>query len=186
MNKDANRPKRVFSRDYTRYCSSLVFSSRWLLAPLFVGLSPVLMIFIYKFFRKLHYLVVHLSEMTDKEVTIAVLHLLDVVMLANLTVMIMIGSYTLFIRRLTIREPRDRLSWVDKIDAGALKVKLGMALIGVSSVHLLEAFINASELPMETFYKVIGIHLVFVISTLVVAWISVAMYGQEKSKESSD
>ena len=162
-------------------CSKVVFSSRWLLAPLYTGLSAVLLLYIFKFFRKLYGLFEKLPEIGDKELTLGVLHLIDIVMLANLTIMIIIGSYTLFIRRLMVSDNRDKLSWLDHIDAGALKVKLGMALIGVSSVHLLEAFIKADELSMETFYKMIGIHLVFVVSTLVVAWISVAKYGKTKS-----
>lgn len=162
-------------------CSKVVFMSRWLLAPIYLGLSAVLVVYIYKFFRNLYELLNHISELSDKELTLEVLHLLDIVMLANLTIMITIGSYTLFIRRLAIRNSRDRLSWLDHIDAGALKVKLGMALIGVSSIHLLDAFIRADELTMETFIKMTVIHLVFVVSTVAVAWISITKYGGKLS-----
>ncbi len=104
-------------------------------------------------------------------------------MLGNLTIMIIIGSYTLFIRRLMVQDSRDKLSWLDKIDAGALKVKLGMALIGVSSVHLLEAFIKAEELSMEVFMKMTIIHMVFVISTFAIAWISMKKYGTSPTSQ---
>ena len=171
---------------FARTLQVWLFSSRWLLAPIYMGLSAVLVIYGYKFFRKLYYLFDQLSTFSDKDLTLEVLHLLDIVMLANLTIMITIGSYTLFIRRLTIRDSRDRLSWLDHIDAGALKVKLGMALIGVSSIHLLEAFIKADELAMETFLKMTGIHLVFVVSTLVIAWISIAKYGNHSGLDDDD
>ena len=167
-------------------CSKVVYSSRWLLAPLYTGLSLVLILYIFKFFRKLYNLFEKLPEISDKELTLGVLHLIDIVMLANLTIMIIIGSYTLFIRRLMVTDSRDKLSWLDHIDAGALKGKLGMALIGVSSVHLLEAFIKAEELGMETFLKMTGIHLVFVVSTLVVAWISIAKYGKTDSSNKEE
>lgn len=175
-----------FSRDFVGCTSKVVFSSRWLLAPLYVGLSSVIFLFIFKFFRKLYSLVIDLPGLTDQELTLGVLHLVDIVMLANLTIMITVGSYSLFIRRLTIRDSRDRLTWLDHIDAGALKVKLGMALIGVSSVHLLEAFIKVDEISMEAFYKMAGIHMVFVISTLVVAFIGVMKYGPSKKLEAPE
>ena len=151
-----------------------------------MGLSAVSVVYGCKFFLKPCNLVDHLFTFSHKDLSLEVLHLLDIVMLANLTIMITIGSYTLFIRRLTIRDSRDRLSWLDHIDAGALKVKLGMALIGVSSIHLLEAFIKADELAMDTFLKMTGIHLVFVVSTLVIAWISIAKYGNHSGLDNDD
>ncbi|MCB9467397.1 MAG: TIGR00645 family protein [Cyanobacteriota/Melainabacteria group bacterium] len=186
LKETLNRALKAFANDSVGCCSKVIFSSRWLLAPIYMGLSAVLVIYGYKFFRKLYYLFDQLSTFSDKDLTLEVLHLLDIVMLANLTIMITIGSYTLFIRRLTIRDSRDRLSWLDHIDAGALKVKLGMALIGVSSIHLLEAFIKADELAMETFLKMTGIHLVFVVSTLVIAWISIAKYGNHSGLDDDD
>ena len=171
----------AFTEDATACFTKVVFSSRWLLAPLYLGLSSVLVLFLFKFFRKLFGLFCDLPALSDKELTLGVLHLVDIVMLANLTIMILIGSYTLFIRRVTVRDKRDKLSWLDEIDAGALKVKLGMALIGVSSVHLLEAFIEADALTMEVFIKQISIHMVFVISTVGIAWIGTFGHGHHSN-----
>lgn len=186
MKENLKHMLNAIASDWVLCISRVLFSSRWLLAPIYMGLSAVLVVYGYKFYRKLYHLLSHLSEFTDKQLTLEVLHLLDIVMLANLTIMITIGSYTLFIRRLTVRDSRDRLSWLDHIDAGALKVKLGMALIGVSSIHLLEVFIKADQYSMETFIKMTTIHMVFVISTLVVAWISVAKYGVKQDGKDED
>ena len=106
-------------KDFVGCSSKVVFSSRWLLAPLYIGLSSVILLFVFKFFLKLYKLVVDIPVLTDQELTLGVLHLIDIVMLANLTIMITVGSYSLFIRRLTIRDARDRLTWLDQIDAGA-------------------------------------------------------------------
>lgn len=149
---------------------ALIFSGRWLLAPMYIGLMLPLVLYGYKFFAGVFALFSKMFELTDTDLMLGVLHLIDLVMIGNLIIMIMLGGYALFVRRLEQRHDR-RLEWLDHVDAVALKVKISMSLIGVSSVHLLEVFVNADQMSTELLFKKLAIHVVFVLSTVAIAWI---------------
>lgn len=156
----------------------MVFAARWLLAPLYLGLIPAIALYVFKFFRHLAELVWQSSTLSDTELLLGILKLLDIVMVANLIVMTMIGGFTLFIRRASEESKAgSELPWLNHIDTTALKVKLGMALIGVSSVHLLEAFVNADHTGYGQLTKLVVVHLVFVVST-----VAIALIGKHQSK----
>lgn len=177
-----------------------IFASRWLQAPLYIGLIVAQGIYVYQFFVELWHLIgvaIHGAPTTgpaagaDTPTTImlSVLGLIDVVMIANLLIMVIIGGYETFVSRLNLDDHDDQPEWLSHVNAGALKVKLATALISISSIHLLKTFIEV-RLP-TTKYKnedvmwQIIIHVVFVLSAIALAWADRLMMANAKTEEAS-
>ncbi len=157
-----------------------IFASRWLQAPLYLGLIVAQGIYVYQFFTELwhllHFAIQHPAEVKDPSthIMLGVLGLIDVVMIANLLIMVIIGGYETFVSRLHLDDEEDQPEWLSHVNAGMLKVKLATALISISSIHLLKTFIEIrspeiSLNPDGVKWQVI-IHLVFVLSAVVLAW----------------
>ncbi|MDO8266319.1 MAG: TIGR00645 family protein [Moraxellaceae bacterium] len=146
---------------------SFIFWSRWLQLPMYLGLIVALGVYAFKFLKSLANMVMSLPTLTENDILLQVLGLIDVVMIANLLVMVIIGGYETFVSRLHLDNHPDQPDWLDHIDAGVLKVKLGVALISISSIHLLRSFINTSNLSEHTLRWEITIHVVLVLSALV-------------------
>jgi uncharacterized protein (TIGR00645 family) len=151
--------------------SQVIFWGRWVIAPLYAGLLFTGLLLSYKFYVKLVDLFKTASVLSGTELILGVLHLIDIVMVANLLVVTMVGGYSLFVQRVSEFNTRNHLPWLQHFEPGALKVKLGMALIGISSIHLLEAFIDIKEKTLMELSGLVTIHLVFVISTVAIAGI---------------
>lgn len=149
---------------------SFIFWSRWLQAPLYVGLIVAQGVYVLQFLVELSHLVAKTGALTDTDIMLIVLGLIDVVMIANLLIMVIIGGYETFVSRLDLDGHPDQPEWLSHVNAGVLKVKLATALIGISSIHLLKTFINADKLPETAMVFQIAIHLTFVVSAFVMAW----------------
>ena len=158
-----------------------IFASRWLQAPLYVGLIVAQGVYVYQFFAELWHLIrVAIdgvpADGPDLSTTIMlmVLGLIDVVMIANLLIMVIIGGYETFVSRLHLDDHADQPEWLSHVNAGMLKVKLATALISISSIHLLKTFIEVRS-PSVAFsndgvmWQII-IHVVFVLSAIALAW----------------
>ncbi len=154
----------------TPLLESLIFASRWLQAPLYLGLIVAQGVYVYQFMVELTHLVLRIGQLTDAEMVLIILGLIDVVMIANLLIMIIIGGYETFVSRLDLENHPDQPEWLSHVNAGVLKVKLAMALIGISSIHLLKSFINAQNLDAATMKWQVIIHLAFLLSALTVAY----------------
>ncbi|MCK9990849.1 MAG: TIGR00645 family protein [Rugosibacter sp.] len=148
----------------------LIFASRWLQAPLYLGLIVAQGVYVYQFMLELVHLVSQAGSLSEAEVMLIVLGLIDVVMIANLLIMVIIGGYETFVSRLDLEDNPDQPEWLSHVNAGVLKVKLATALIGISSIHLLKTFINAEQLADRVIMAQIGIHLAFLFSALAIAW----------------
>ena len=148
----------------------LIFWSRWLQAPLYVGLIIAQTVYVYHFMVELKHLVLGVQGMSATDIMLLVLGLIDVVMIANLLIMVIVGGYETFVSRLNLQDHPDEPEWLSHVNAGVLKVKLAMALIGISSIHLLKTFINAPQMSEQTIKWQVAIHLTFVISALVMAY----------------
>ena len=148
---------------------NLIFFSRWLQAPLYVGLIMAQMVYVYHFIMELWHLFEKAHHISETDIMLAVLGLIDVVMIANLLIMVIVGGYETFVSRLNLQGHPDQPEWLSHVNAGVLKVKLATALIGISSIHLLKTFIGASHLPDRTIAWQIIIHLTFVGSALALA-----------------
>ena len=148
---------------------SIIFASRWIQLPLYVGLIVGLLVYSYKFFIELIHMVSHAQELSEETVMLGLLTLVDISMVANLIVMVVVGGYATFVSKLDLDNHQDKPEWLDKIDAGTLKVKLAGALIGISGIHLLKAFINFEHMELVEVQYQIGIHVVFLFTTLLLA-----------------
>ena len=169
MNQDTSTQLKDKLRPLPRW----IFMSRWLQAPLYMGLIVAQIVYVIQFWREL----VHLIGMmmtkggtNDTEIMLIVLGLIDVVMISNLLVMVIVGGWETFVSRLELKNHPDQPEWLSHVNAGVLKVKLATAIIGISSIHLLKTFINAEHLDDKTLLWQTLIHLTFVISALAIAY----------------
>lgn len=163
---------------------SFIFLSRWLQAPLYLGLIVAQAVYVYRFLLELWHLIGFALlnhtppsstplHVTDPEtiVMLSVLGLIDVVMIANLLIMVIVGGYETFVSRLHLKDHPDQPEWLSHVNAGILKVKLATALIGISSIHLLKTFINAGNVETKMMLWQVIIHMTFVLSAIALAWI---------------
>jgi uncharacterized protein (TIGR00645 family) len=169
---------------FKKTLASFIFLSRWLQAPLYLGLIIAQAVYVYRFLLELWHLIAFSllghaapasvpTDTTDAEtvVMLTVLGLIDVVMIANLLIMVIVGGYETFVSRLRLEGHPDQPEWLSHVNAGILKVKLATALIGISSIHLLKTFINAAKHEESMMLWQVVIHVTFVLSALVLAWI---------------
>ena len=159
----------------TRYQSalaSLIFLSRWLQAPLYLGLIVAQGVYVYHFLAELAHLIEKAAHIDEKTIMLTVLGLIDVVMIANLLIMVIVGGYETFVSRLRLENHPDQPEWLSHVNAGVLKVKLATALIGISSIHLLKTFIEIGTpgVTEQTVLWQVVVHLTFVASALLLAW----------------
>ena len=154
-----------------------IFWSRWLQAPLYLGLIAAQGVYVYQFMHELAILVSRVGSLGESDTMLLVLGLIDVVMIANLLIMVIIGGYETFVSRLDIDSHPDQPEWLSHVNAGVLKVKLAMALIGISSIDLLRTFINAAQTDDRTIIARVGIHATFLVSAIALAYTDRLMTG---------
>jgi uncharacterized protein (TIGR00645 family) len=156
----------------------LIFSSRWLQLPLYVGLIVGQAVYAVLFLKELWHLVAHAFDFSEQQIMLVILSLIDVVMISNLLVMVIVGGYETFVSRLNLEGHPDEPEWLSHVNASVLKIKLAMAIIGISSIHLLRTFIEAGGLGSgKTNYTETGvmwqtiIHIVFIVSAVGIAYV---------------
>ncbi len=148
----------------------IIFASRWVQAPLYGGLIVGAALYSYKFLVELIHLCATVQSITEEVLMLGVLTLVDITMVSNLLIMVIIGGYATFVSRIHLDAHEDRPDWLQKIDAGTLKVKLAGSLVGVSGIHLLKSFINIENKSIDQVKWQIIIHVVFLFSTLMLAF----------------
>jgi uncharacterized protein (TIGR00645 family) len=167
-----------------RILAQTIFLGRWLQVPLYLGLIVILGAYAYRFLVELFELVTHVKNLDDSGIMLGVLDLIDVVMIANLLIMVIIAGYETFVSPLHLNNDTDRPEWLDEVNAGSMKVKLALALIGISSIHLLRTFIDPSK---QTNYAVMWqvlIHLTLVVSAIAIAYTNfILMKEKVQSKQ---
>ena len=129
----------------------MIFASRWLQLPLYLGLIVAQGVYVVLFLKDLWHLVEGATSLSEQDIMLLVLGLIDVVMISNLLMMVIVGGYETFISRMRLERHPDQPEWLSHVNASVLKVKLAMAIIGISSIHLLKTFIEAGmlgELPV--------------------------------------
>lgn len=147
----------------------IIFASRWIQAPMFLGLTVASALYCYKFLAELVHLTLNIGHLTEEAMLLGVLGLVDVTMVANLIFMVVLGGYSLFVSRINIDTHPDRPEWLDKTNSATLKIKLASSLVGVSGIHLLKTFINIEQMDMEHVKWQVLIHFTFLLSTLILA-----------------
>jgi uncharacterized protein (TIGR00645 family) len=159
-----------------RPLAALIFGSRWLQLPLYLGLILAQCVYVYKFLKELTRLVLEATTFTEQQIMLIVLGLIDVVMIANLLVMVIVGGFETFVSRLNLAGHPDQPEWLSHVNASVLKIKLAMAIVGISSIHLLRTFIEAGNLgsPNAAFTEAgimwqTIIHTIFILSAIGIA-----------------
>lgn len=149
----------------------IIFGSRWLQAPLYVGLILAAILYTYKFFVELIHLLESVTKITEAALMLGVLTLIDFTMVANLLIMVIIGGYSTFVSKIEyVDKHDDKPEWLQKVDAGTLKVKLSGALVGISGIHLLQIFINMENKNPDIVLWQVVIHVVFLLSSVLLAY----------------
>ncbi len=164
------------------HIAAFIFMSRWLQAPLYLGLIVAQGVYVVKFMEELWHLVHGFPTLSHTDILLLVLGLIDVVMIANLLIMVILGGYEIFVSKLHINDHPDQPDWLNHVDAGMLKVKLAMSLIGISSIHLLRSFIDANNLTEHQLKWEVIIHCVLVGSAVLLALTDRLMMGFQPTR----
>ena len=143
----------------------LLFASRWLLAPLFLGLSLALLALGLKFFQEAFHVVTHALSSSEADLVLTVLAMIDIVLVGSLIVMVMFSGYENFVSRIDA-EGTDGLGWLGKLDAGTLKLKVAASIVAISSIHLLRVFMDAQKIDNDKIMWYVILHMTFVVSAV--------------------
>lgn len=154
-----------------RTAENLLYASRWLLAPIYMGLSLTLLMLGIKFFQEVIHTFPVLLSLKEAEVVLMILSLVDMALVGGLLVMVMLSGYENFVSRIDIEEGKEKLSWLGKMDSGSLKQKVAASIVAISSIHLLKAFMNAEHIDNEKLQWYVIIHITFVLSALGMAYV---------------
>ncbi len=150
----------MFERPFER----LMYASRWLLAPIYLGLSLALIALAIKFFQEIVHLLPHVTEIAEADIVLVVLSLIDISLVSGLLVMVMFSGYENFVSRMDLDENSEKLSWLGTLDTNSLKNKVAASIVAISSIHLLKVFMNAENVSNDKLLWYVLIHLTFVTS----------------------
>ncbi|MBD2858070.1 TIGR00645 family protein [Spongiibacter sp. KMU-158] len=154
-----------------RFIENLMYGARWILAPIYFGLSLALLMLGIKFFQEIFHYLPLIIEMKESDLVLLVLSLVDMALVGGLLVMVMFSGYENFISQLDINEGREKLSWLGKVDSGTLKNKVAASIVAISSIHLLKVFVNTEKVDTEYLKWYVIIHLTFVVSAFAMGYL---------------
>ena len=142
----------------------VMYASRWLLAPIYIGLSLALVALGIKFFQELFHLLPHVLEISEADIVLVVLSLIDIALVSGLIIMVMFTSYENFVSQIDLKEGTEKLAWLGTLDTSSLKSKVAASIVAISSIHLLKVFMNAKNIDNDKLMWYVLIHLTFVVS----------------------
>ncbi len=148
-----------------------LYASRWLLAPIYLGLSLGLLILGIKFFQEVIHVLPLVFSIKEADIVLIILSLIDISLVGGLIVMVMLSGYENFVSTIDLDEGSEKLSWLGKMDAGSLKQKVAASIVAISSIHLLKAFMNAESITNDKLMWYVIIHLTFVVSAIGMAYV---------------
>jgi len=152
----------------------VMYRARWLLAPIYLGLSIALMALGFKFFQEAWHMISHIITMKEADMILVVLSLIDIAMVGGLIIMVMISGYENFVSELDIAEGEEKLSWLGKMDSASLKAKIAASIVAISSIHLLKVFMNAQNIDDNKLLWYVIIHMTFVASAFSMGYLDQA------------
>ena len=160
-------------KQFENFFEGFMFWSRWVQAPLYIGLIIGAVLYLFKFFQVLLHVWHETLYLTENDMMLEILGLVDISMVMNLVVMVTIGGYSIFTSKIDVDHHEDKPLWLEDLDAGQLKIKLSTSLASISGVQLLKTFINYRESEIkqeaEAVIMEIVIHMVFIVSALLLA-----------------
>ena len=142
----------------------LMYRSRWLLAPIYLGLSLGVIALAIKFFQELIHLLLDITILKEADMILVILSLIDIAMVGGLLVMVMMSGYENFVSQLDIKEDDEKLNWLGKMDASSLKAKIAASIVAISSIHLLKIFMDIKNVDNDKLMWYVIVHLTFVLS----------------------
>lgn len=154
-----------------RTAENLLYASRWLLAPIYMGLSLALLLLGIKFFQEIIHTFPIILSLKEADVVLVTLSLIDMALVGGLLIMVMFSGYENFVSHIDIDEGKEKLSWLGKMDSGSLKQKVAASIVAISSIHLLKAFMNAEHIANDKLELYVIIHMAFVLSALGMAYV---------------
>ncbi|MBV0309706.1 TIGR00645 family protein [Klebsiella pneumoniae] len=154
-----------------RFLENAMYASRWLLAPVYFGLSLGLIALTIKFFQEIFHILPHIFSVSESDMILTLLSLVDMTLVGDLLVMVMFSGYENFVSQLDINEGKEKLSWLGKMDATSLKNKVAASIVAISSIHLLRVFMDAKNVPDNKLMWYVIIHLTFVLSAFVMGYL---------------
>ncbi len=148
-----------------------LYTSRWLLAPIYLGLSFGLLLLALKFFQEIIHVLPLVFSTKESDLVLIILSLIDLSLVGGLLVMVMLSGYENFVSSIDIEDGKEKLSWLGKMDAGSLKQKVAASIVAISSIHLLQKFMNAESIDNDKLMWFVIIHITFVLSAIGMAYV---------------
>jgi uncharacterized protein (TIGR00645 family) len=152
-----------------RTLERIMYGSRWILAPVYVGMSLAVAALFVKFFQELYHFLPHLLEMNESDLILKVLALIDLTMVGSLIVIVMFSGYENFVSRLDIDDDAEKLDWLGTHDYGSLKMKIASTVVAISSIHLLKVFMKIEATGNDKILWYVVVHLTLVVSALLMS-----------------
>jgi uncharacterized protein (TIGR00645 family) len=149
----------------------VLYASRWVLAPIYLGLSLALILLGVKFFEEVVHAFPVIFSMNEADLVLKILSMVDMALVGGLIIMVMLSGYENFVSQIDIDEGAEKLEWLGKLDAGSLKQKVAASIVAISSIHLLQKFMNAQKIDPEYLMWYVIIHLTFVLSAIGMAYV---------------
>lgn len=149
----------------------LIYRSRWVLAPIYLGLSLAVLALGLKFFQEVYHLLHGVFHFTEAEIILRILSLVDLAMVGGLLIMVMMSGYENFVSRLDVGEGEEKLNWLGTMDSSSLKAKIAASIVAISSIHLLKMFMEAQNISNDKLMWYVVIHMTFVVSAFLMGFL---------------
>jgi uncharacterized protein (TIGR00645 family) len=157
-------------RQIEHLLENVLFASRWVMAPFYLGLAAALVLLLVKFLQELFHTIPIVFSMTESQLVLSILSLIDLSLAGNLLLLVIFSGYENFVSKIDTAGHRDRPSWMGKIDYSGMKLKLVASIVAISAIQLLRAFMDIKEMDNVELAWLVGIHLTFVVSGVLLAW----------------
>ncbi|WP_047292029.1 TIGR00645 family protein [Pseudomonas lundensis] len=154
-----------------RFIENAMYASRWILAPIYFGLSLGLLALALKFFQEVFHVIPNVFALSESDLILVILSLIDMALVGGLLVMVMISGYENFVSQLDIDEHKEKLSWLGTMDSTSLKMKVAASIVAISSIHLLRVFMDARNIEPQYLMWYVIIHVTFVISAFAMGYL---------------
>ncbi len=165
-----------------RFIERLLYGSRWLLAPIYLGLSLGLVALAVKFFQEVIETFSHIITITEPNLVLVVLALIDLSLVGSLVVMVMFSGYENFVSRIDTSTDKEALGWLGKLDSGTLKLKVAASIVAISSIHLLRIFMQAETTANNKIKWYVILHLTFVVSAVLLGFLDRMSFAAHRDK----
>ncbi|MFA5983825.1 MAG: TIGR00645 family protein [Methylococcaceae bacterium] len=154
-----------------QYLERVMYASRWVLAPVYLGMSLALIALSIKFFQELYHFLPHILEVTETDLILKLLTLIDLSLVANLVIIVMFSGYENFVSQMNLHETAEKLEWLGTHDYTSLKLKVASSIVAISSIHLLKVFMNIQALQNDKLLWYVILHLTLVVSALLMGYL---------------